>query len=205
MLGARVRKSGIPQCGLLPTLLIGCAGWIYTECKCGRNEAIISSKLGSKLKVLRNFSIELNRFNLLTQKSERMFILTGFYKHRDEKNTKIDCFIWFFSFTVEFKWTWSLTLDCTLPTWTQLRGNLDLIFEKDLKYGRCLNTTQHKWRKPGRARTNSWADPTEIELVILSPICNTNIMSDMKCWYKKRLKRKFNFGYWEHIIWNLSK
>lgn len=39
--------------------------WMYTECPCGRIEAIINSKLDSKLKMLRSFLIELNRFNSL--------------------------------------------------------------------------------------------------------------------------------------------
>ena len=51
---------------------------MYTVCMCGRINAIISSKLSSKLKVLRNFSIGLNGFNLLMKKTERMFISTGF-------------------------------------------------------------------------------------------------------------------------------
>lgn len=60
--------------------------WMYIECLCGRIEVIINLKLDSKLKMFRSFLIELNRFNLLMQKLERMFILIGFYKYRDDKN-----------------------------------------------------------------------------------------------------------------------
>lgn len=73
-----MRKSEIPQCGLLPTLLIGYVGQIYIVCKYDRIKAINSSSLGNKWKVLRNFSVELNEFNLLMNKSERIFISTRF-------------------------------------------------------------------------------------------------------------------------------
>lgn len=125
--------------------------------------------------MLRNFSIELNRFNSLMWKSGRMFI------QQDSTSTeirKIPYGLFHLIFLLHCRVWINLVYhpNHTLPT-TGHNWKVTCIFSlrRTWNMGRYLSTKLHEWGKPGKARTNSWAIPAETELVILSPMGNTNI------------------------------